>query len=257
MPFKVLIVDDEIDNESNEISKLPEMLRAAGYDVRTTSDGDQAYDLVWEYHPDLILLDIVFENQSVDGIEICEAIRLNGSDVPIILVTAIMKETEQVLRGFEVGADDYVTRPRDNREIMARIRANLPPEVFVVDDYILFDSAGRRVWVCQDGKWQKEHLQPLQFELLHVLITNAGLIVPTTTLKDRVWGKPVSNDALAVYIRRLREKLELDPSHPVYIENIREFGYRFNGRPTRASLALLKYPCGSAKGDTAHAQHLA
>jgi two-component system response regulator VicR len=138
MPFKVLIVDDKIDNESNEISKLPEMLRAAGYEVRTTSDGDQAYDLVWEYHPDLILLDIVFENQSVDGTEICEAIRLNGSDVPIILVTAIMKETEQVLRGFRAGADDYVTRPRDNREIMARIRANLPPEVIVVDDYLLY-----------------------------------------------------------------------------------------------------------------------
>jgi two-component system response regulator VicR len=133
-----LIVDDEIDNESEEISKLPEMLRAAGYEVRTTSDGDQAYDLVWEYHPDLILLDIVFENQSVDGTEICEAIRLNGSDVPIILVTAIMKETEQVLRGFRAGADDYVTQPRDNREIMARIRANLPPEVIVVGDYLLY-----------------------------------------------------------------------------------------------------------------------
>ena len=257
MPFKVLVVDDEIDNESNEISKLPEMLRAAGYEVRTTSDGEQAYDLVWEYHPDLIVLDIVFENQSVDGIEICEAIRLNGSDVPIILVTLIMTETEEVLRGFEVGADDYVTRPRDNREIMARIRANLPPEVIVVDDYILFDFAGRRVWVCQDGKWQKEPLQPLQFELLNVLITNAGLIVPTTTLKDRVWGKPVSDDALAVYIRRLREKLESDPGHPVYIETIKGLGYRFNGRPVRASLALLEYECGRAEGDSANAQHLA
>jgi DNA-binding response OmpR family regulator len=257
MPFKILVVDDEIDNESDEISKLPDMLRAAGYEVRTTSDGSQAYDLVWEYHPDLVVLDIVFENQSVDGIEICEAIRLNESDVPIILVTAIMKETEEVLRGFEVGADDYVTRPRDNREIMARIRANLPPEVFVVDDYILFDSAGRKVWVCQDGKWQKEHLQPLQFELLNVLITNAGLIVPTTTLKDRVWGKRVSDDALAVYIRRLREKLEPDLGHPVYIETIKGLGYRFNGRPVRASLALLEYQCGSAEGGSADAQHLA
>jgi DNA-binding response OmpR family regulator len=257
MPFKILVVDDKIDNESKEISKLPEMLRAAGYEVRTTSDGDQAYDLVWEYNPDLIVLDIVFENQSVDGIEICEAIRLNESDVPIILVTAIMTETEQVLRGFEVGADDYVTRPRDNREIMARIRANLPPEVIVVDDYILVDFASRRVWVCRDGSWQEIHLQPLQFELLNVLITNAGLIVPTTTLKDRVWGKPVSDQALAVYIHRLREKLEPDLGQPVYIENIRGLGYRFNGRPTRASLALLEYGCGSTEGDTANAQHLA
>jgi DNA-binding response OmpR family regulator len=255
MPFKILVVDDKIDDESEEISRLSDMLRAAGYEVRTTSDGTQAYDLVWEYHPDLIVLDIKFENQSVDGTEICEAIRLNGSDVPIILVTAFMTETEQVLRGFEAGADDYVTRPRDNREIMARIRANLPPEVIVVDDYILVDFASRRVWICRDGRWQKTHFPRLEFELLDVLITNAGLIVPTTTLKDRVFGKRVSDDALAVYIRRLREKLEPDLGQPVYIENIRELGYRFNGRPTRASLTLLKYGCGNAEGDSANAQH--
>jgi len=239
MPFKILVVDDEIDNESDEISKLPDMLRAAGYEVRTTSDGNQAYDLVWEYHPDLVVLDIVFENQSVDSIEICEAIRCE-SDVPIILVTAIMKETEKVLRGFEVGADDYVTRPRDNREIMARIRANLPPEVIVVDDYILVDFSSRRVWVCRDGSWQEIHLQRLQFELVDVLILNAGQIVPTTTLKDRVWGKPVSDAALAVYIHKLREKLEPDPDHPVCIESIRGLGYRFNGRPVRASSKVPK-----------------
>jgi DNA-binding response OmpR family regulator len=257
MPFKILVVDDEIDNERDEISRLPDMLRAAGYEVRTTADGNQAYDLVWDYNPDLIALDIAFKNLSFDGTEICEAIRLNGSDTPIILITAFMKETEQVLRGFEVGADDYVTRPRDNREIMARIRANLPREVSVVDDYLLVDSASHRVWACQGGRWQEIALQPLQFELLAVLITNAGLTVPTTTLKDRVWGKSVSDSALAVYIRRLREKIEPDPSHPVYIENIRELGYRFNGTPTRASLNSLKYPCGNAKGDLANGEHIA
>ncbi|MGD9099719.1 MAG: response regulator transcription factor [Anaerolineae bacterium] len=253
MSFKILVADDKIDDETDEISELPDMLRATGYEVRTTSDGNQAYDLVWEYHPDLIVLDIVFENQPVDGTEICEAIRLNGSDIPIILVTAFMTETEQVLRGFEAGADDYVTRPRDNREIIARIRANLPPEVIVANNYILFDYSSRRVWVCRDGSWQEVHLQPLQFELLAVLITNAGLTVPTTTLKDRVWGKSVSDAALAVYIRRLRKKLEPDPDHPVYIKNIRELGYRFNGRPTRASVALLEYGCGSAEGGPANA----
>ena len=232
------------------------MLRAAGYDVKTTPDPNRAYDLVWEYNPDLIVLDIVFENQSVDGIEICEAIRLNGSDIPIILVTALMTETEGVLRGFKAGADDYVTRPRDNREIMARIRANLPPEVIVVDDCILVDSSSRRVWVCRDGRWQEVRLQPLQFELLDVLIPNAGQIVPTTTLKDRVWGKAVSDAALAVYIYRLREKLEPDPAHPVYIENIKGLGYRFNGRPIRASLALLKQGCGCAEGDSANEWHI-
>jgi two-component system alkaline phosphatase synthesis response regulator PhoP len=256
MSFKILIADDGIDDETNEISSLPNMLQAAGYEVRTTSDGNQAYDLVWEYHPDLIVLDIVFENQSVDGIEICRAIRLNGTDIPIILVTAFMTETEQVLQGFEAGADDYVTRPRDNREIMARIRANLPPEVMAVDDYILVDSPSLRVWVCLDGRWQKIALQPLLFELFNVLIINAGLIVPTTTLKDRVWGKPVSDAALAVYVHRLRQKLEPDPSQPIYIEAIKGLGYRFNGRPTRASLAWLEHGCAGAQGDSVNAQHL-
>ena len=256
MPFKILVVDDEIDNESDEISQLPDMLRAAGYEVRTTADGNQAYDLVWEYNPDLVVLDIVLNNQSVDGIEICEAIRQNGSDIPIILITAFRTETEEVLRGFKAGASDYVTRPRDNREIMARIRANLPREVVIVDGYLLGDFSGRRVWVCRDGRWQEVHLQPLQFELLELLMVNAGRTVPTTTLKDRVWGKPASDDVLAVYIRRLREKLEPDPDHPVYIETIRELGYRFNGRPIRASLNLLERECGSVEGDSADAQHL-
>jgi len=257
MSFRILIADDDIDSGTNEISRLPDMLRAAGYGVRTTAEGNRAYDLVWEYRPDLVVLDIVFEGQSVDGIEICEAIRLNGSDIPIILVTARKTETEDVLRGFEAGADDYVTRPRGNREIMARIRANLPPEVIIVDDYLLIDRAARRVWVCRDGRWQEVHLQPLQFELLDVLITNAGRIVPATTLKDRVWGKPVSDEALTVYIHRLRKKLEPDPAHPVYIETIRGIGYRFNGRPIRASVNLLEDGCGSGEGDSANGEHLA
>ena len=237
MPFKILIADDQIDNESDEISKLPDMLRAAGYEVKTTSDGNKAYDLVWEYHPDLILLDIVFENQSVDGIEICKAIRQNECDIeiPIILVTAIMKETEKVLSGFEAGADDYVTRPRDNLEIMARIRANLPRGIVLSDNYLCIDFAGRRVWVNRDGTWQEVHLQPLQFDLLELLVMNAGQVVLTTTLKDRVWGKPVSDDALALYIHKLRRKLEPDPSQPIYIESVKGLGYRFNGNLSRVS----------------------
>lgn len=237
MSFKILVVDDKISDEGEEISELPAMLQAAGYEVVATSDGEGAYDLVWDCNPDLIVLDIVFENQMVDGIEICEAIRREGSNVPIILITARMTETEDVLRGFEVGADDYVIRPRDNRELLARIRANLPPEVVVIDDYIQVDFAGRMARVKREGNWQEVHLQRLQFELLKVLMINAGLIMPSTTLKDRVWGKIVSDGVLAVYIRRLREKLEPDPNHPTYIETIIGLGYRFNGRPTRASQA--------------------
>jgi DNA-binding response OmpR family regulator len=250
MSFRILVADDSIDNPGNEIHRLPGMLLAAGYDVRTTPDANRAYELVWEWNPDLVVLDIEFADQPVDGIQICEAIRLNGNEVPIILVTAVMTETESVLRGFEAGADDYVTRPRDNREILARIRANLPPEVIVIDECILLDSAGRRAWVCRDRKWQEVRLQRLQLELLDLLMLNAGQTVPPTTLKDRVWGKPVSDNALAVYIRRLREKLEPDPGHPVYIDTVKELGYRLNGRPVRASLGLLEHGCDCAEGKT-------
>jgi two-component system alkaline phosphatase synthesis response regulator PhoP len=210
-------------------------LRLAGYEVRTTSDGEHAYDLTWEYDPDLIVLDIVFKNQAVDGIEICKAIRQNGVETPIILITSAMKETEDVLRGFNAGADDYVTRPRDNREVIARIRANLPPEVTTFNNYLCIDYGARSVGIRRDGAWQEVRLQRLEFNLLEMLTMNAGRVMLTVTLKDKVWEKSVSDDVLAVYIRRLREKLEPDSANPVYIETIKGIGYRFNGKPTRAS----------------------
>jgi DNA-binding response OmpR family regulator len=115
------------------------------------------------------------------------------------------------------------------------VRANLPSEVVEIDGRIRIDLDGQRLWVNnEEEQWQQVHLQRLQFELLHALVVNAGLIMPSTTLKDRVWGKDVSDGVLAVYIRRLREKLEPDPHHPIYIEAIRGVGYRFNGRPVRA-----------------------
>jgi DNA-binding response OmpR family regulator len=240
MPYIILVVDDHIDDEGYEIYELPSMLQAAGYEVVTTSDGESAYDLVWECNPDLIVLDIVFENQQVDGIEILESIRLNGSTIPIILVTSHLTETEDVLRGFEVGADDYVTYPRDNREVLARIRANLPPEVVVIDDYIEIDFADRIVRVKREGDWEKEHFQPLQFELLKVLVINAGTIVLSPTLKERVWGKLVSDGALFTAICKIRAKLEPDPKHPIYIELIKYLGYRFNGRPISAGSASVR-----------------
>jgi two-component system, OmpR family, alkaline phosphatase synthesis response regulator PhoP len=235
MPFKILVVDDNLDVKHDEISKLPEMLRAAGYEVVITPDGVAAYDLVLEYKPDLVVLAIQFKNQPVDGFEICEAIRQNENiKIPIILITSAMKESEDILRGFEAGADDYVVRHRDNREILARIRANLPPEVLIINDYLCVDLAGFQVFVKRAQNWQKVHLPPLEFELLKVLIMNDGLVMLTTSLKNKIWGdKLVSDDVLTVYIRRLREKIEPNPAHPVYIETIEGFGYRFNGKQTR------------------------
>jgi two-component system, OmpR family, alkaline phosphatase synthesis response regulator PhoP len=236
MPFKIFIADDEINDKHNEISRLPEMLRAVGYEVITSPDGLRVYDLILESKPDLVVLDISFKNQPVDGFEICEAIRSNDLEIPIILITAAMTAIGDILHGFEVGADDYVTRPRDNREILARIRVNLPPEVLIVDDYLCFDLAGFQVFVVRAGSWQEVHLAPLEFELLKTLLVHAGLIMLTTNLKNKVWeDKIVSDDVLAVYIRRLREKIEPDPDHPIYIETIKGFGYRFNGKPVHTN----------------------
>lgn len=236
MAFRILVVDDEINDKNNDISRLPEMLRAAGYEVVTTHDGVAAYDLVLKCKPDLILLDIQFKNQPVDGFEICESIRLNDHEIPIILITGPFNETVDVLRGFDAGADDYVIRPRDNREIIARIRANLPPEVLTVDDYLCVDLAGSQAFVRRDGKWQEVNLARLLFKLLKLLIMNAGLVVLISTIKTTLWeDKIVSDDVVAVYIRRLREKIEPDPANPVYIENIKGFGYRFNGKPVHGS----------------------
>jgi DNA-binding response OmpR family regulator len=236
MPFKILIVDDNIDDKHDEISKLPGMLRGAGYEVETTPDAVRAYDLVLEYKPDLVVLDILFKNQPVDGFEICAAIRKNEDcKIPIILISATLKETEDALRGFEAGADDYVILPQDNREIMRRIRANLPPEVTDYNDNLRIDKITRRVCVKRDGTWQVINLMPLEFDLLDVLTMNAGQVVLTTTLKDRVGGKPLNDDVLAIYIHRLRAKLKPEPAHPGYIETIRGIGYRFNGKPTRSS----------------------
>ena len=229
IPFKILVVDDDIDDKHDEISKLPGMLCAAGYEVEKTPDGVRAYDLVLDYKPDLVVLDIQFKNQPVDGFEICKAIRQNEDiKIPIILITATMKESEYVLRGFEAGADDYVTRHRDNREIMARIRANLPPEVTDYNDDLRIDKVTRRVCVKRGGTWQEVHLMRLEFNLFDVLTMNAGQVVLITTLKDQVWGKAVSDDVLAVYIRRLQKKLEPVPVEPVYIESVDRIGFRIH-----------------------------
>jgi two-component system response regulator RegX3 len=187
------------------------------------------------------VLDIEFKRQPVNGFEICQAIRSNDPDIPIILITMPWTDREYVLRGLNAGANDYVRRPQaDNCEIIARIRANLPPGALVVDDYLYVDLEGSQVCIKQGENWQKVDLQSLLFELLKVLIMNAGLVVLTTRLKDILWGdKPVSDAALAVCIHRLREKIEPDPVHPKYIENVKGLGYRFNGKPVHTS----RRPC--------------
>jgi len=239
MAFKILVVDDHIDDEEYPIYELPGILRSAGYEVVTTSEGESGYDLVWECHPDLVILDIMFGDLGPYGIEVTKSIRLNDGTTPIILVTNEAKETEDVLSGFEAGADDYVTYPCDNRVILARIRANLPPEVVRIDHTIEIDFINRMVRVKNSGEWNSVHFQPLEFELLKNLVINEGIVVLSLTLKERVWGKLVSDSALQTAISKIRKKIEPDPRHPKYILTIQEIGYRFEGTPISAGATLL------------------
>lgn len=234
MAFKILVVDDHIDDEEYPIFELPGILQSAGYEVIITSDGENAYELVDDCKPDLIILDIMFGNLGSYGIDITKSIRLNDSTTPIILVTNEAKETEDVLSGFEAGADDYVTFPCDNRVILARIRANLPPEVMRIDDNFEIDFINRIVRVKNSGEWNPVHFQPLEFELLKTLVINEGIVVISLTMKERVWGKLVSDSALQTAISRIRNKIEPDPRHPKYIITVQEIGYRFEGTPVSA-----------------------
>lgn len=237
MAFKILIVDDHIDDEEYPINELPGILRDAGYEVITTSDGENAYDLVEECKADLIILDIMFGNLGPYGIEITKSIRLNDWTIPIILVTNEAKETEDVLRGFKAGADDYVTYPCDNRVILARVRANLPFDVVRIDDYIEINFINRIVRIKKDGEWTEVHFTPLEFDLFKILVINAGTVVLSLNLKERVWEKPVSDSALQTAISRIRKKIEPDPRHPTYIITVQEIGYRFEGKPYSAGSA--------------------
>ena len=228
-------IDDEIDDRSTTISRLPVFLESQGYHVVATADGENAYDLVFEYKPDLIVLDINFGSQNINGTEICESIRYNGCQVPIILITKYYTQTDDVLKGFNARADDYVRLPCDNLEILARIRANLPPGIEEYDDYLRIDRESQRVCVKRNGEWQEVTLRPLQFRLLRELADNAGRPIEYYKLADRVWGKEdMDEGAMFKCLCELRARVEPDPHHPIYLETIRGVGYRFNGRSTRA-----------------------
>lgn len=247
MPFKILLVDDEIDQEGYLIAQLKQLLKDDDFDVQTTADGESAYDLIFAFKPDVIVLDIKFGSQPRLGLEICESIRANGVQTPIILITKIYTETEDVLEGFKRGADDYVRLPCDKKEIRARILANLPPEfVTTYSDYIRIDYQSQRVCLKRNEEWHEVILTPLQFRLLRELALNEGVPMKSVTLMDRVWDKEEMDErALATAINRLRAVIEPDKHKPVYIETIHGVGYRFNGRSTRAykGSAKRRAPC--------------
>jgi len=225
----VLVVEDE----ESFIEALQVGLRREGFRVEVARDGLQALDLFDLVRPDLVLLDVMLPK--VSGTDVCREIR-KKSQVPIIMVSAKGSEIDTVV-GLEVGADDYIVKPYRLRELVARIRAALRRSSLTDSE---IDEVG--IGTVRVGDVQidpEQHMVtvrgtvtklPLkEFELLYVLMANAGRVMTRENLIDRVWGSDYYGDTktLDVHIKRLRSKIEVDPANPVNVVTIRGLGYKY------------------------------
>ncbi len=220
--MKILVADD--DRELIEI--LAFTLQRAGFEVIRASDGEQALTQFQAHHPALVLLDGVMPG--LDGFQVCERLR-SESSVPIILLTVLNQESE-VLRAFDLGADDYITKPFSPKQLVARIKAALRrtgtsvPSAFSVGDLQLNPD---RHEVTRAGD-SVIRLTPLEFRLLQVLMVNCGKVMDVDVLVEQVWGHKdhVGDRALLKgLVRRVREKVEEDPSQPRLIKTVAGAGY--------------------------------
>lgn len=229
----VLIVEDE----ESFIEALQVGLRKEGFRVSVARDGLQALEMFDVMNPDLVLLDVMLPKMS--GLDVCRQLR-KKTLTPIIMVTAKGAEIDTVV-GLEVGADDYVSKPYRLRELVARMRAvmrRVPSErggelsgsVVEVGD-VQLDPEEHHVVI----RGEDVSLPLKEFELLHILMANAGRVLPRETLIDRVWGTDYVGDTktLDVHVKRLRSKIEIDPANPERIVTIRGLGYKYE-RPRGA-----------------------
>jgi len=230
---KVLVVEDE----KSFVEALKVGLDREGFDVKVAEDGLMALELFRTFKPDLILLDVMLPK--ISGLDVCKEIRTE-SKVPIIMVTAKGEEIDTVV-GLEVGADDYVTKPYRLREVVARMRSLLRRSNWSDETEAI--SEGRVITVSDiqididkyEVKVRNEILDfPLkEFELLLLLLENAGRVLTRDVLIDRIWGFDYVGDTktLDVHIKRLRSKVEKDPSKPMSIITVRGVGYKFVDTP--------------------------
>ncbi len=222
---RILVVEDE-ESFSDALSF---MLRREGYEVEVAGTGVEALQIFDRNGADLVLLDLMLPGLS--GTEVCRELRIR-SHVPIIMVTARDSEVDKVV-GLELGADDYVTKPFSSRELAARIRAVLrrgaePEELLlnVVEAGPVRMDVERHV-VTVDG--HQVALPLKEFDLLELLLRNAGRVLTRGQLIDRVWGADYVGDTktLDVHVKRLRAKIEPDPANPKYLVTVRGLGYKY------------------------------
>ena len=232
MGKKVLIVEDE----QSIVDILSFNLTKEGYDTLEALDGPTGLQLALEQNPDLVLLDLMLPGMS--GFNVCQKIRQAGSAVPIVMLTAREEEDDKV-RGLELGADDYITKPFKNRELMARVKANIrrvsmaapapapePSTGTALGQRVQADE--ERATIYKDGV--PLDLTQREYDLIRFLAARPGKIFSRAALMEHVWnyeGYVGDVRAVDVAIRRLREKLEDDPASPVFIKTKRGMGYYF------------------------------
>lgn len=228
---KILVVDDE--KPISDIIKFN--LKKEGYDVCTAYDGEEALQKVEEVNPDLILLDLMLPK--IDGLEVAREVR-KTHNMPIIMVTAKDAEIDKVL-GLEMGADDYVTKPFSNRELVARVKANLRRQSATMaeaqaaeeesknNDIAIGDLVIHPDAYVVSKRGEKIELTHREFELLYYLAKHIGQVMTREHLLQTVWGYDYFGDVrtVDVTVRRLREKIEDNPSRPIWLVTRRGVGY--------------------------------
>jgi two-component system KDP operon response regulator KdpE len=228
MAEKILVIDDE----ETTVQLIAILLERRGYEVIKAFRADEGLRKAYRSQPDLVLLDIMMPD--MDGWDVCKRLR-EMSDVPIIFLTA-RGETRDVVRGLEMGADDYVLKPYDNDELVARVRAHLrrSPRPNMSEELVFNNGEFRINFMNREVRVRNEikHLTPKEFNLLGVLVRSAGRVVTRNELVTEAWGEEYGDaiDSLKLYIHYLRQKLEVDPNHPEYILTLRGVGYRFIDR---------------------------
>jgi two-component system, OmpR family, KDP operon response regulator KdpE len=224
----ILVVDDEPDI----VEVLTMNLELEGYQVSCATNGYEALKRMTEDLPDLVILDVMMPE--MDGFETLREIR-EIYTVPIIMLTVKGEEIDKV-KGLDLGADDYITKPFSPRELVSRLKAVLrrvempspaPKTAIQVDDNLSIDFSRRRIMI----RGKEVHLRPTEYRLLYHLVSNAGYVLTHEMLLRKVWGYEYRDEDqyLWLYITYLRQKIEEDPKHPKYILGERGIGYRFKG----------------------------
>ena len=227
---RILIVEDD----ATLLRVLEYNLANEGYQVITAIDGARALDLAKNQNPDLILLDVMLPE--IDGIEVCHRLRRIMS-VPIIMLTAKSEEEDKVM-GLEAGADDYVTKPFGMKELLARVKAMLRRAIKLDERPTRErESSALHVGGIEIDRARHEvkvrdtiiELGPKEFDLLSLLMENAGQVLTRNQILEKIWGYEYEGDTrtVDVHVRWLRQKLESDPANPNYIITVRNIGYKF------------------------------